>query len=155
MARLEAKQQALVFGHALPLPVVVRTREYGEELYSSVVRNGNRNSQRVEDGVSAAECARALAGDGADIVGLVCNGTPEKMLELVVEMRNAVDVPVSWQPNGFGPGGKDTRISPDEMAEYALKAAAEGINMIGSCCGTGPSHIRAMAEALDIHQEPA
>ena len=29
LARLESKQQALVFGHALPMPVVVRTREYG------------------------------------------------------------------------------------------------------------------------------
>ena len=29
LARLEAKQQALIFGHALPMPVVVRIREYG------------------------------------------------------------------------------------------------------------------------------
>ena len=29
LARLESKQQALVFGHAVPMPVVFRTREYG------------------------------------------------------------------------------------------------------------------------------
>ena len=29
LARLGSKQQALVFGHAVPMPVVVRTREYG------------------------------------------------------------------------------------------------------------------------------
>ncbi|MCI0791635.1 MAG: ATP-binding protein [Chloroflexi bacterium] len=29
LARLESKQQALVFGHALPMPVVIKTREYG------------------------------------------------------------------------------------------------------------------------------
>ena len=29
LAKLEAKQQALIFGHALPMPVVVKTREYG------------------------------------------------------------------------------------------------------------------------------
>lgn len=29
LARLESVQQALLFGHALPMPVVVRTREYG------------------------------------------------------------------------------------------------------------------------------
>ena len=29
LARLEAKQQALIFGHAVPMPVVVHTREYG------------------------------------------------------------------------------------------------------------------------------
>ena len=29
LARLEARQQALIFGHAVPMPVVVHTREYG------------------------------------------------------------------------------------------------------------------------------
>ena len=29
LARLESKQQALVFGHAVPMPVVIQTREYG------------------------------------------------------------------------------------------------------------------------------
>ncbi len=31
LSRLESQQQALLFGHALPMPVVVRTREYGSE----------------------------------------------------------------------------------------------------------------------------
>ncbi|MCH7706413.1 MAG: ATP-binding protein, partial [Chloroflexi bacterium] len=31
LSRLESQQQALMFGHALPMPVVVRTREYGSE----------------------------------------------------------------------------------------------------------------------------
>ena len=29
LSKLEARQQALIFGHALPMPVVVKTREYG------------------------------------------------------------------------------------------------------------------------------
>jgi DNA helicase HerA-like ATPase len=29
LSKLEAKQQALIFGHALPMPVVIKTREYG------------------------------------------------------------------------------------------------------------------------------
>ncbi len=29
LAKLESKQQALIFGHAVPMPIVVRTREYG------------------------------------------------------------------------------------------------------------------------------
>ena len=36
LSRLESRQQALVFGHALPMPVVVQTREYGSaESYAS------------------------------------------------------------------------------------------------------------------------
>jgi hypothetical protein len=33
LARLETKQQALIIGHAVPMPVVVRTREYGPSTY--------------------------------------------------------------------------------------------------------------------------
>ena len=29
LSRLESRQQALVFGHAVPMPVVIKTREYG------------------------------------------------------------------------------------------------------------------------------
>jgi uncharacterized protein len=36
LARLEPKQQVLIFGHSVPMPVVVRTREYGSaESYKS------------------------------------------------------------------------------------------------------------------------
>ena len=39
LARLESKQQALIFGHAVPLPVVVRTREYGAgDSYADLTR---------------------------------------------------------------------------------------------------------------------
>lgn len=33
LASLESKQQALIMGHAVPMPVVVRTTEYGEAIY--------------------------------------------------------------------------------------------------------------------------
>jgi hypothetical protein len=29
LSKLESRQQALIFGHAVPMPVVVKTREYG------------------------------------------------------------------------------------------------------------------------------
>lgn len=40
LARLEPRQQALVFGHSVPLPVVVHTREYGPALYESLAAYG-------------------------------------------------------------------------------------------------------------------
>jgi len=36
LARLDTTQQALILGHAVPMPVVVKTREYGPELYAAV-----------------------------------------------------------------------------------------------------------------------
>ena len=40
LSRLESKQQALIFGHALPMPLVIRTRDYGSpESYASLSRS--------------------------------------------------------------------------------------------------------------------
>ena len=42
LARLDSKQQALIFGHALPMPVVVRTRDYGPDSYAQFSRGPER-----------------------------------------------------------------------------------------------------------------
>ena len=36
LASLDSKQQALILGHAVPMPVVIRTREYGEAFYRAM-----------------------------------------------------------------------------------------------------------------------
>ena len=36
LASLDSKQQALVLGHAVPMPVVIKTREYGPEFYAAM-----------------------------------------------------------------------------------------------------------------------
>ncbi len=36
LARLDTRQQALILGHAVPMPVVVQTRTYGPDLYADV-----------------------------------------------------------------------------------------------------------------------
>jgi DNA helicase HerA-like ATPase len=40
LARLESRQQALIFGHAVPMPVVVRTRDYTPETYKEFLTTG-------------------------------------------------------------------------------------------------------------------
>jgi uncharacterized protein len=40
LARLDTKQQAIIMGHAVPMPVVVKTRSYDEDLYKAVM-NGS------------------------------------------------------------------------------------------------------------------
>ena len=50
LARLESKQQALIFGHALPMPVVIRTREYGSaESYAQLSRGPQRQPRRTTE----------------------------------------------------------------------------------------------------------
>ena len=51
LTRLEAKQQALIFGHALPMPLVIHTREYGSaESYESLSRLPGRTRKKGDDG---------------------------------------------------------------------------------------------------------
>lgn len=58
LARLDTKQQALILGHAVPMPVVVRTREYGPELYAAV---GFAEGEALEK--RRAKASRALFGE--------------------------------------------------------------------------------------------
>ncbi|MEM4602115.1 MAG: ATP-binding protein, partial [Desulfurococcaceae archaeon] len=37
LARLETKQQAIIMGHAVPMPVVIKPRTYDEAFYASLV----------------------------------------------------------------------------------------------------------------------
>ena len=41
LSRLESQQQSLMFGHALPMPVVVRTRAYDEAFYADMTVPGH------------------------------------------------------------------------------------------------------------------
>ena len=41
LASLETKQQALIFGHAVPMPVVVRTRAYDDEAFRHAMKEGS------------------------------------------------------------------------------------------------------------------
>ncbi len=45
LARLDTKQQAIIMGHAVPMPVVVRTRTYDQSFYEAIARS----SLPVED----------------------------------------------------------------------------------------------------------
>jgi uncharacterized protein len=47
LASLEPSQQCLVVGHAIPMPMIVRTREYSRKLMEHVAGNGNRPDPAV------------------------------------------------------------------------------------------------------------
>ena len=50
LSRLDSKQQALIFGHAVPMPVVVRTRDYGTaESYSTFSPSKGVLGKNLED----------------------------------------------------------------------------------------------------------
>lgn len=61
LAKLDSKQQALVLGHALPMPVVVRTRSYDQQFYREI---GISDYQEMADQELFVEAALAKADLG-------------------------------------------------------------------------------------------
>jgi uncharacterized protein len=61
LAKLDSKQQALILGHAVPMPVVVRTRPYDEDFYREI---GDTSWEDMPDEelFAAAEVAKADLG---------------------------------------------------------------------------------------------
>ena len=61
LAKLDSKQQALILGHAVPMPVVVRTRPYDQKFYAEV---GDKAWDEVTDQevFAAAESGKADLG---------------------------------------------------------------------------------------------
>ncbi len=58
LARLDTKQQAIIMGHAVPMPVVVRTRNYDEAFYEAILNNNGKAA------VSTASARKALGSGG-------------------------------------------------------------------------------------------
>lgn len=51
LARLDTRQQALILGHAVPMPVVVRTRDYDQSFYAAIgVADANSLRDRAKKG---------------------------------------------------------------------------------------------------------
>jgi methionine synthase I (cobalamin-dependent) len=121
------------------------------------------------DGYDYVEACKVLAGHGATIVGLNCDRGPATMLPLIARIRDQVDCAVAAQPVPYRTGGASPtmeslrtdgidRVFPlalepfsctrFEMADFAVAARDLGVNYVGICCGAGPHHVRAMAEAL-------
>lgn len=61
LAKLDSKQQALILGHAVPMPVVVRTRPYDEQFYREIA-DDDWTVKSDEEVFAAAEAARRDLG---------------------------------------------------------------------------------------------
>jgi betaine-homocysteine S-methyltransferase len=124
---------------------------------------------RTRDGYTYAEACRILAAEGAQVVGLNCDRGPTTMVPLISRIRETVDCAVAIQPVPYrtdeaaptmetlrSPGGQRAfpiALEPFgctrfEMAQFAVAARELGVDYVGICCGAGPHHVRAMAEAL-------
>ncbi len=104
------------------------------------------------DGSSPEVAAQKLTEWGVDAVGCNCSAGPATILSAIERMRTATTLPLVAMPNAGMPRAVDGRniylCSPEYMASFARKFAQAGVQFVGGCCGTTPSHIRAMRSAL-------
>jgi betaine-homocysteine S-methyltransferase len=147
----------------------------GELGLPAMVTLASAQPEATRDGYDYVEACRILAGHGAAVVGLNCDRGPATMLPLIERIRAAVDCPVAAQPvpyrtsadsptmESLGSAGQErafpVALEPYgctrfDMAGFAASASELGVNYLGVCCGGGPHHVRAMAEALG-RQAPA
>ena len=108
---------------------------------------------RTMMGVKPEQAAEALWTLDVAVIGANCGRTLSETLDAIRAMREAVPEAVLMaKPNAGLPHAEDGvlvyDVTPDVMANYALKFAALGVKIFGGCCGSTPAHIRAVAEAL-------
>jgi homocysteine S-methyltransferase len=145
----ELRQAVLAAQEAGGLPIVAQMSFY---------EDGHTLS-----GQSAARVAAVLNDLGVDVMGANCSVGPAATLDTLQEMIEAVKQHCdkteahyhlfSAQPNAGLPSRVGNRFfymaTPDYFADYAVRFAKVGVQLIGGCCGTTPHHIAAMRKALD------
>ena len=141
---------------------------------TAVINLAVHRDPNTREGMALAEAAKRLEDAGADVVGLNCARGPASMLPLLGPIREAVSchvaaLPVAYRTTeeeptfqslsdpgcGCLPEGRPfpTALDPFtvnryEIEEFTREAQALGVGYLGVCCGAGPHHIRAVAEAL-------
>lgn len=115
---------------------------------------------RTMMGVRPEEAVKELAGMGVLAVGVNCGRTLEENLAAVKAMRTAApDVTLIAKPNAGLPrmdNGIEAvyDVSPEIMAEYALKFGEQHVKMLGGCCGSTPRHITEVKKILAGFEPP-
>ena len=100
----------------------------------------------TREGQHCRALVRRMADSGlVDAVGLNCVSAPGAMRTLVQQL-GSVGIPLSVMPNSGYPVVTRTQVQyrgkPDYFASELARLAAEGVRILGGCCGTTPEFIK-------------
>ena len=103
-------------------------------------------------GTNPSTAALVLTALGVDAVGVNCSTGPDKMVDVIREMRQYTNLPLIAKPNAGLPQMVDGEtvydMEAEEFARNMLLLAEEGADILGGCCGTTPDHIGQMVKLL-------
>ena len=108
-----------------------------------------RSSEHL-DAAELTEFARAMEEGGASAIGINCAAGPRALRPLVAALARTTRLPVLARPNAGFPsrtadGQLRYHLRPDYLLAQARGYVADGVSVIGGCCGVGPAHIQALA----------
>ena len=109
---------------------------------------------RTMMGVTGADAVNRLAELGVNAIGANCGNNLADTEAALHEMRSAnPDVLLISKANAGMPEWHGTELhysgSPEVMAAHAHRQREAGVQIIGACCGSSPSHLAMMREVLD------
>ena len=107
----------------------------------------------TREGQYGRELVRRMTESGlVDAVGFNCVSAPGAMRALMQQLGGS-KLPLSVMPNAGYPVVTRTQVKyqgkPEYFAKELARIAAEGVRILGGCCGTTPAHIAALRAALD------
>ena len=145
MMSLQECRAALIAAHEIcDLPVMV-----------SLTYQENNRTLYGTDPITAITVLQAMGADG---VGINCSTGPDKMHEIIKQMKAVAHVPIMAKPNAGIPKLIDGQtVFPMEAKEFAdemVKLIAEGVGIVGGCCGTTPEHIRWLRDFIGDIKPP-
>ena len=109
-----------------------------------------REDGRLADGTALAEAFAKLRAADADVVGINCVNGPAAAVRVLENIAH--DGPLAVFPSAGRPvrggAGLVWPATPEDFAKAVAPLAKQGARLIGGCCGTGPAHVAAIAEAL-------
>ena len=108
-------------------------------------------------GADAGKALRELEEAGADAVGFNCVGADMMTPYLVSKLRRYTRLPLICKPNAGIPvinqaGIAEYNLSPEGFVGIMKQCADNGALLLGGCCGTDPSYIAALKQALTASQ---
>lgn len=107
----------------------------------------------TREGMYSKDLVRRMTESGiVDAVGFNCVSAPGAMRTLVQQLGSTA-LPLSVMPNAGYPVVTRTQVKyqgkPEYFAKELARIAAEGVRILGGCCGTTPAHIASLRAALD------
>jgi 5-methyltetrahydrofolate--homocysteine methyltransferase len=132
----------------------VRSVDTDIALFASMAFEASGGQYRTMMGVEVPSAVSEIVSLGVEAVGFNCGkATMEeylKLSEILVKSAESNDVVLYAEPNAGLPeivdGELVYKVGAEEFGEELVRIRDVGVSILGGCCGTGPDHIRAIAE---------